>query len=156
MHARLVGREQRRRRKGCGAHLGGLLGLAPLLLKDRRVDLSKARLKRVSSRPVWTHWSTVACRLWVRGSSSLLVRGSSPAWGGSGIKEPWLAWLAWLTEDEAAHAAAGPEREVNPKGGGCMRFVFGELTGLYTRSVVEPEPPPPPPPPRPTPRASSS
>tara|TARA_B100000795_G_scaffold24925_1_gene16642 strand:- start:784 stop:897 length:114 start_codon:yes stop_codon:yes gene_type:complete len=37
-----------------------------------------------------------------------------------------------------------------------MRFVFGELTGLYTRSVVEPEPPPPPPPPRPTPRASSS
>tara|TARA_B100000795_G_scaffold238764_1_gene200083 strand:- start:227 stop:430 length:204 start_codon:yes stop_codon:yes gene_type:complete len=67
-----------------------------------------------------------------------------------------------MTENEAAHAAAGPEREANLEGGGCMRFVFGELTGLYTRSVVEPKPPvgapPPPPPPLPrrAPRASSS
>ena len=39
VHARLVGREQRRRREGCGAHLTVMLGLAPLLLKGHRVDL---------------------------------------------------------------------------------------------------------------------
>ena len=53
--------------------------VAVLLRAEER--LSKARLKRVSSRPAWMHWSAVACR-WVGcgRARSLLVRGSSPVW----------------------------------------------------------------------------
>ena len=71
-------------RTACPAGLRPSRASPPLLHRPQglrcstRRQLSKARLKRVSSRPVWMHWSAVACGLWSRATPAR--SGSSPVW----------------------------------------------------------------------------
>ena len=71
-------------RTACPAGLWPSRASPPLLHRPQgwrcstRRQLSKARLKRVSSRPVWMHWSAVACGLWSRATPAR--SGSSPVW----------------------------------------------------------------------------
>ena len=111
--------------------------------------LSKARLKRVSSRPAWMHWSAVGCGVWSRAKSATsllplgvralcgIQRGARLADGGDGERAVILVVVGDLSKCDRGGGAGGwagttiraaVPRSKRARASGC-RYVLGKGRG---------------------------